>query len=125
MLERAKQNPKITLVTNTVVDEILGTDVVTGVRLRNVKTNDATEKPVAGIFMGIGHQPNTALFAGQLELDENSYIKTRGRSTYTSVEGVFAAGDVQDHTYRQAITAAGSGCQAAIDVERWLQSQPN
>lgn len=123
MLERAKKNPKIALVTNTVIDEILGQDQVAGVRLRNVRTAEIVEKPVAGVFIAIGHQPNTSVFAGQIELEETGYIKTRGKSTYTSVEGVFAAGDVQDHVYRQAITAAGSGCQAAIDAERWLEAQ--
>ena len=122
MLDRATKNPKIALVTNTVVDEILGADSVTGVRLRNVKTNDTFEQRVAGVFMGIGHQPNTALFVGQLDLDDAGYIRTLDRSTHTSVEGIFAAGDVQDHVYRQAITAAGSGCEAAIDAERWLQT---
>jgi thioredoxin reductase (NADPH) len=123
MLERARKNPKIALVTSTVLDEILGTEQVSGVRLRNVRTGEVLEKPVAGVFVAIGHQPNTSLFQGQLELDPTGYIVTRGRSTYTSIEGVFAAGDVQDHVYRQAITAAGSGCAAAIDAERWLEGQ--
>jgi len=123
MLDRARHNPKIALVTSTVIDEILGTEQVAGVRLRNVRTGEVLEKPVAGVFVAIGHQPNTSLFTGQLELDPTGYIVTRGRSSYTSVEGVFAAGDVQDHVYRQAITAAGSGCAAAIDAERWLEGQ--
>jgi thioredoxin reductase (NADPH) len=122
MLDRARKNPKITLLTNTVVEEILGVDAVTGVRLHNVKTQESFELRVAGVFMGIGHQPNTALFAGQLDLDDAGYIKTLGRSTRTNVEGVFAAGDVQDHHYRQAITAAGSGCMAAIEAERFIEA---
>lgn len=120
MLERARDSGKIQFVLNTVIDEILGDDAVTGVRLRNVRNNEVHDKPVAGVFMAIGHQPNTSLFAGQLDLEESGYIKTKNRSTYTSVAGVFACGDVQDHVYRQAISAAGSGCQAAIDAERWL-----
>ena len=123
MIDRARKNPKIALVTSTVVDEITGTEQVSGVRLRNVRTGEVLEKPVAGVFVAIGHQPNTSLFTGQLELDPTGYIVTKGRSSYTSVEGVFAAGDVQDHVYRQAITAAGSGCAAAIDTERWLETQ--
>ncbi len=123
MLARSRRNPKITLVTSTVIDEVLGTDQVSGVRLRHVRTGETIEKAVAGVFIAIGHQPNTALFAGQLDLDEHGYIKTRGHGSHTSVEGVFAAGDVQDHVYRQAITAAGSGCMAAIDAERWLEAQ--
>jgi thioredoxin reductase (NADPH) len=123
MVERARKNPKIGLVLNSVIDEVLGSDVVTGVRLRNLKTNETMDRQAAGVFVAIGHQPNTSLFTGQLELDAGGYIKTRNRSSYTSVEGVFACGDVQDHVYRQAITAAGSGCQAAIDAERWLQTQ--
>jgi thioredoxin reductase (NADPH) len=123
MLERAKKSERIKLLTSTVVEEVLGEDQVKGVRLKNVRTGEILEKPVAGVFIAIGHQPNTWLFTGQLELDGAGYIKTRGRTSYTNVEGVFAAGDVQDHVYRQAITAAGSGCQAAIDAERWLEAQ--
>ena len=123
MLARSRRNPKIALVTSTVIDEVLGTDQVSGVRLRNVRTGEVLEKVVAGVFIAIGHQPNTALFTGKLDLDNAGYIKTKGRSSHTSVEGVFAAGDVQDHVYRQAITAAGSGCTAAIDAERWLEAQ--
>ena len=123
MQERAFHNPKIAFIWDTVVEEIYGTADkagVTGVRLRNVKTEVRTDFRCDGVFMAIGHQPNTGLFAGQLEMDANGYLVTRARSTYTSVAGVFACGDVQDHVYRQAVTAAGSGCMAAIDAERWL-----
>jgi thioredoxin reductase (NADPH) len=123
MGERALKSEKIDFILDSVVEEILGTEQVSGVRLKNVKTGETVEKPVAGVFLGIGHSPNTAVFRGQIDLDETGYIKTRGKSTYTNVEGVFAAGDVQDSVYRQAITAAGSGCQAAIDAERWLESR--
>lgn len=128
MQEKAFKNPKIEFVWNSVVEEVLGTTVngkksVTGVRLRNLKTNSVTEMQTDGLFMGIGHQPNTALFKGQLEMDEVGYLKLQGRSTRTNIPGVFAAGDVADSVYRQAVTAAGSGCAAAIDAERWLESQ--
>lgn len=123
MVERTKKNPKIELVTNTVLDEILGAEQVEAVRFANVKTGEKLEKKVAGVFIAIGHAPNTGLFQGKLELDAAGYIVTQGKRTFTSVEGVFACGDVQDHVYRQAISAAGSGCQAAIDCERWLESQ--
>jgi thioredoxin reductase (NADPH) len=126
MQERARGNPKIGFIWNSVVDEIYGTPDktgVTGVRLKSVKTGALTDFKCAGVFMAIGHQPNTQLFRGQIELDTNGYIVTKGSSTYTSVEGVFACGDVQDHVYRQAITAAGSGCMAAIDAERWLEAR--
>jgi thioredoxin reductase (NADPH) len=122
MQQRAFAHPKIGFLWNTVIDDILGNGMVTGVRLRNTKTDQTTDRPVDGVFVAIGHVPNTALFAGQLELDPQGYIVLRDRSL-TSVEGVFAAGDVHDHTYRQAVTAAGYGCMAAIDAERWLQSQ--
>ncbi len=124
MADRVAKNPKIELVLSTVLEEIFGSEQVTGVRLRKVKTNEVVDKPVAGVFLAIGHSPNTELVKGKLELDEGGYIVTRGRSSFTSVEGVFACGDVQDHVYRQAITAAGSGCQAAIDSERWLDQHP-
>ena len=123
MLDRVRQNPKITIMTPTAIDEILGNDAVDAVRLRNLDTDAVTEKKVAGVFIAIGHQPNTQLFTGQLDMAETGYLETRGRTTYTNVEGVFACGDVQDHVYRQAITAAGSGCQASIDCERWLHAQ--
>lgn len=122
MAQRAAHNPKITFVWNSVVEEILGGEAVTGVRLRNVKTSERTEIEAAGVFVAIGHEPNTALFRGQLDLDEAGYIRLRERS-HTSVDGVFAAGDVHDPTYRKAITAAGFGCRAAIDVDRWLHGQ--
>ncbi|TSA02314.1 MAG: thioredoxin-disulfide reductase [Nitrospiraceae bacterium] len=120
MQDRARKNPKIGFIWNVAVEEILGDPLVTGVRLRDVKTGTVIEKPCNGLFVAIGHSPNTTLFAGQLDLDEKGYIKTHD-GTHTSVPGVFAAGDVQDHRYRQAVTAAGSGCMAAIDCERWLE----
>jgi thioredoxin reductase (NADPH) len=121
MQDRARKNPKIGFIWNTAVEEILGDRLVTGVRLRDVKTGAITEKPCDGVFVAIGHSPNTTLFAGQFALDEKGYIKTHD-GTKTTVPGVFAAGDVQDHIYRQAVTAAGSGCMAAIDCERYLES---
>jgi thioredoxin reductase (NADPH) len=124
MQERAFKNSKIAFLWDSVVDEIYGTaDTagVTGVRFRNLKTGALSDFTCDGVFMAIGHQPNTRLFAGQIEMDANGYIVTRGRSTCTSVDGVFACGDVQDTVYRQAVTAAGSGCMAAIDAERWLE----
>ncbi|HEX7407355.1 MAG TPA: thioredoxin-disulfide reductase [Candidatus Binatia bacterium] len=126
MQERAFKNPKVSFIWDSVVDEIHGTADkigVTGVRLKNVKTGATRDFKCDGVFMAIGHQPNTRLFQGQIEMDANGYIATRGRSTYTSVEGVFACGDVQDNVYRQAVTAAGSGCVAAIDAERWLEEK--
>ena len=122
MQERVLKNPKIKVVYNAVVDEVLdvSTGGVTGARLRNVNTHETMTVSATGFFVAIGHTPNTDLFAGQLELHDNGYIRTRPGSTYTSVPGVFACGDVQDFTYRQAVTAAGSGCMAALDAERWL-----
>jgi thioredoxin reductase (NADPH) len=122
MLEKARKNPKIAWILNSVVEKILGGPGkgVTGANLRQVKTGAVSAVACGGIFMAIGHVPNTALFKGQLETDENGYLLTRGGTTATSVPGVFAAGDVQDHRYRQAVTAAGSGCMAAMDAERFL-----
>jgi thioredoxin reductase (NADPH) len=120
MVDRARSSEKIEFVLDSVVEEVLGDDTVTGVRIRNIKTDEQTETPADGFFVAIGHDPNTALFRGQLEMDEAGYIQTKGKGTETNVVGVFAAGDVQDHVYRQAVTAAGSGCMAALDAERWL-----
>jgi thioredoxin reductase (NADPH) len=121
MQDRAMKNEKITFIWNSVVEDILGHEVVTGVRLKNVVTEKTSEVPCAGVFVAIGHRPNTALFAGQIDMDEKGYIRTHA-GTATSIPGVFAAGDVQDSKYRQAVTAAGSGCMAAIDAERFLES---
>jgi thioredoxin reductase (NADPH) len=126
MLERAKANPKIKFMLNAVVDEYVGTaengmKKLTHLRVRNTVTNDVTDIPADGAFVAIGHQPNTSLFVGMLDMDDVGYIKTVGKSSYTNVPGVFACGDAQDSVYRQAITAAGSGCMAAIDAERWLE----
>ncbi|MEB3283907.1 MAG: thioredoxin-disulfide reductase [Candidatus Sericytochromatia bacterium] len=120
MQQRAFDNPKIEFRWNSVIDEILGDDLVSGVRLRDAQTGVTSELPVQGVFIAIGHKPTTALFSGQVDLDENGYILVTPGSTRTSVEGVFAAGDVADSVYRQAVTAAGTGCMAAIDAERWL-----
>src|SRR6266516_2095142 len=122
MQDRAAANPKIDFVWNAVVEEVLGDQTVTGVRLRDVVTGAELVRPVAGVFVAIGHVPNTELFAGQLDLDEAGYLEVTAPGTATSVDGVFAAGDVVDHTYRQAVTAAGTGCAAAIDAERWLEA---
>ncbi len=123
MQDRAFANPKIDFVWNSTVVEVLGGQTVTGVRLRSVADGGETELPVAGVFIAIGHTPNTDLFAGQVRLDPAGYIVTPNPpTTATSVDGVFAAGDVVDHTYRQAVTAAGTGCAAAIDAERWLEA---
>lgn len=126
MQERARRNEKIRFVWDSIVEEIYGSpdaQGVTGVRLRNVKTGETSDVRCEGVFIAIGHQPNTGLFRGQIEMDEVGYIATRSGSTATSVAGVFACGDVQDPVYRQAVTAAGTGCMAAIDAERWLEAR--
>ena len=123
MQDRARRNPKIDWALNQVVDEVLGTDRVTGVRLRNAETGETREMAAGGVFVAIGHTPNTELFDGQLEMDPTGYLVTESGSTRTSVPGVFAAGDVADHVYRQAVTAAGTGCMAAIDAERFLEAE--
>ncbi len=122
MQDRALKNEKITFVWNSIVEDILGNDMVTGVRVKNLVTGKVTEMPCSGVFVAIGHRPNTNLFSGQLDMDTKGYIRTT-EGTATNVPGVFAAGDVQDSTYRQAVTAAGSGCMAAIDAERFLESR--
>ncbi|HTN44216.1 MAG TPA: thioredoxin-disulfide reductase [Nitrospiria bacterium] len=119
---RARGNRQIGIIWDTVVEEILGDPVVTGARLKNVKTGKVTEMKIDGVFVAIGHEPNTKLFAGQLQMDERGYIVTKKETTETSVPGVFAAGDVQDPRYRQAVTAAGTGCMAAIDAEKYIES---
>ncbi len=125
MQDRAAKNPKIHFIWDSVIEEILGQadeTGVTGVVLRNVVTGQKNTVACDGVFIAIGHQPNTQLFEGKLDMDANGYLLTRPGSTHTSIPGVFACGDVQDHVYRQAVTAAGSGCMAAIDAERWLES---
>ena len=128
MQERAFKNPKIEFIWDTAVDDILDVDKgkVTTVRLKNVKTHALHERPVDGLFVAIGHEPNTQIFRGQIELLPNGYVKVKTGTTQTSVPGVFAAGDVQDFTYRQAVTAAGTGCMAALEAERYLEAtQPH
>jgi len=120
MVSRARANPKIDLLTPYVVEEVLGETAVTGLLLRNTDTGETREIDAQGFFVAIGHDPNTKLFVDQLDHDENGYLLTGPGSTETNVEGVFAVGDVQDHVYRQAVTAAGSGCMGALDAERYL-----
>jgi len=120
MQDRSMKNEKISFIWNSVVEDILGNDIVTGVRIKNLITGTTSTLPCAGVFVAIGHRPNTALFSGQLDMDARGYLLTKN-GTATSVPGVFAAGDVQDSTYRQAVTAAGTGCMAAIDAERFLE----
>ncbi|HVA73726.1 MAG TPA: thioredoxin-disulfide reductase [Acidimicrobiales bacterium] len=124
MQDRAFKNPKIKFLWDSVVTEIAGETKVEGLQLRNTVTQEESFLPVSGLFVAIGHVPNTDVFNGQLDMDESGYLVTRDGSTATNVEGVFASGDVQDHVYRQAITAAGTGCMAAIDAERWLEAHP-
>jgi thioredoxin reductase (NADPH) len=122
MQDRVRNHPQIAIRYDTVVEEVLGDGAVTGVRVRNLKTGETAVLPVEGLFVAIGHQPNTEVFRGQLEMDPRGYLITHWH-TMTSVPGVFAAGDVVDHRYRQAVTAAGDGCRAAIDAERWLEAR--
>jgi thioredoxin reductase (NADPH) len=123
MQERALSNPKIDVIWDTVIDEIVGNGSVTGAKLRNVKSNGVTDIATDGVFMAIGHTPNTSLFEGQLELNDSGYLVVREPTSATSVPGVFAAGDVTDWIYRQAVTAAGQGCKAAMDAERFLEAE--
>jgi thioredoxin reductase (NADPH) len=120
MLERARSNDKIRFVTNSVVVAVEGDTTVTGLRLRDTTTGKESTLPVTGVFVAIGHDPRSELVRGAVDLDSDGYVLVRGNTTYTSLDGVFAAGDLVDHTYRQAVTAAGTGCSAAIDAERWL-----
>ncbi|TMB86247.1 MAG: thioredoxin-disulfide reductase [Chloroflexi bacterium] len=122
MQDRAFRNPKISFIWETDVTEVLGDDAITGLLLRNVKTGEESVLPVQGLFLAIGHEPNTGLFKGVIDMDQKGYI-VPVEYTMTNIPGVFAAGDVTDHRYRQAVTAAGDGCRAAIDLERWLESQ--
>lgn len=127
MLERAKANPKISFLLNTTVEEYMGTNEngmkkLTQLKLRNTQTNEESTVSADGAFVAIGHQPNTQMFNGLLDMDDVGYIQTKGKSTATNIEGVFACGDAQDSIYRQAVTAAGSGCMAAIDAERWIEA---
>ena len=123
MQDRAFANPKIDFLWNHTVTDILGEHKVEGIEVTSTVDGSTSTLPVTGVFVAIGHRPNTDLFAGVLDMDDNGYLVTQPNSSYTNIPGVFACGDVQDHTYRQAITAAGSGCMAAIDAERWLESQ--
>ena len=120
MQERALRNPKLEIIWDTVFEDAIGADYVTGARLKNVKTEELRELDVTGIFYAIGHVPNTSIFNGQLDLDDAGYIKIKLGTQETNIEGVFAAGDVHDHKYRQAVTAAGTGCASALEAERWL-----
>jgi len=123
MQQRAIDHPKIEFLWHSSVIDVLGDTKVESIRVRNNETGDESVLPVTGLFVAIGHLPNTGIFKGQLDMEDSGYLSTLGNTTYTNVEGVFACGDVQDHRYRQAITAAGSGCMAAIDAERWLEDQ--
>ena len=121
MAERALANPKIEFLWDSEVIDVLGSEKVSGLKIRNLKSNEESVKDFTGLFVAIGHLPRSELVTGQIELDDEGYVKVEGRSTKTNLNGVFACGDLVDHTYRQAITAAGSGCQAALDAERFLQ----
>ncbi len=122
MIDRAKNNPKISFLWDTVVEEALGEQTLSGLTVRNTKTDETSNLAVTGMFVAIGHRPTTDLFVGQLALKDNGYLITEAPTARTNVEGVFACGDVQDDSYRQAVTAAGSGCTAALDAERWLEA---
>lgn len=123
MQDRALSNPKIEMLWNTAVTNIVGEDRLESISLKNTVTGEESSMNVAGLFIAIGHRPNTDVFKGVIDMEDSGYLITRPDSTYTNIEGVFACGDVKDHVYRQAITAAGSGCMAAIDAERWLERQ--
>ena len=123
MQDRALNNPKIEMLWNTAVTDIVGKDQLESISLKNTVTGEESSMNVAGLFIAIGHRPNTDVFKGVIDMEDSGYLITRPDSTYTNIEGVFACGDVKDHVYRQAITAAGSGCMAAIDAERWLEQQ--
>jgi thioredoxin reductase (NADPH) len=123
MQDRALNNPKIEMLWNTAVTDIIGKDHLESISLKNTVTGAESSMNVAGLFIAIGHRPNTDVFKGVIDMEDSGYLITRPDSTYTNIEGVFACGDVKDHVYRQAITAAGSGCMAAIDTERWLEHQ--
>jgi thioredoxin reductase (NADPH) len=128
MQDRARRNPKIGFIWDSTIDEIIGEQKhgVNAVKLKNLKTDKVTDIKTDAVFVAIGHNPNSALFKGQLEMDEIGYLKVKAGSTYTNIEGVFAAGDVADDVFRQAVTAAGLGCMAALEAERWLAAQePN
>ena len=122
MQHRVNNTPNIEVLYNTEVDEVLGDQVVEGLRYINNTTQEKSEIPITGLFIAIGHQPNTDIFKGQLDMDDAGYLITEGKSTKTNLPGVFASGDVQDKEYRQAVTAAGTGCMAALDAERYLGS---
>ncbi len=123
MARRVLENPKITVRWNATIEDVEGDQVVTGVKVRDTVTGEESVIPAAAMFVAIGHQPNTPLFEGLLDMDDEGYLRTQPDSTYTNIAGVFACGDVQDTVYRQAVTAAGSGCMAAIDAERWLEAE--
>ncbi|HBK89531.1 MAG TPA: thioredoxin reductase, partial [Cytophagales bacterium] len=123
MQERVKKNPNIEILWNTETEEILGKDDVEGARVINRKTGERREIAIKGFFVAIGHQPNTGIFKGQLDMDETGYILVKPGSTRTNIEGVFAVGDAADHVYRQAVTAAGTGCMGALDAERFLAAR--